>query len=148
MTSGDPYLNHVVRIIVEHGYAVQYVHGDPATGARSLAYTVGLHARPNCGYELAVSGLSAETSHGLLNVLAATLADGRLDPSGGLEVGKVLQDGLALQLRPVSRPEELGIIHAIYGITPSVWQAVWPDRHGRFPDDARCRLPKGTQALL
>ncbi|MEV7395006.1 DUF4262 domain-containing protein [Streptomyces sp. NPDC091215] len=148
MTSGDPYLHRVVGIITEYGYAVQYVHGDPVTGARPFAYTIGLHTRPHCGYELAVSGLNAETAHGLLNVLAATLVDGGLDPTDGMEVGGVLQDGLALQLRLVSRPEEFGIIHAIYGITPPAWQAVWPDQHGRFPDDARCRLPQGTQTPL
>ncbi|MFF7987756.1 DUF4262 domain-containing protein [Streptomyces sp. NPDC007901] len=138
----------MVRIIAEHGYAVQHVHGDPATGARPFAYSIGLHTRPDRGYELAVSGLNAEMSHGLLNVLATVLADGGFAPRDGLEVGGVLQDGLALQLRPVSRPEELGIIHATYGITPPVWQAVWPDQHGRFPGDAHCRLPKGTQTLL
>ncbi|MFJ3779803.1 DUF4262 domain-containing protein [Streptomyces sp. NPDC090075] len=148
MTSGDPYLNRVTGIIAKHGYAVQYVHSDPATGARPFAYTIGMHRRPNCGYELAVSGLPAETSHGLLNVLAATLTNGGLDPADGLEILGVLQDGLALQLRPVGCTEDLGVIHAVYGNAPLVWQAIWPDQHGRFPGDARCRLPEGAQPLL
>ncbi|MFF1679469.1 DUF4262 domain-containing protein [Streptomyces sp. NPDC058256] len=148
MTSSDPYLRRVAEVISQHGYAVQYVAGNPDIGARPFAYTVGLHALPSRGYELAVSGLDDQTSHQLLNTLAATLADGRLAPADGLEVSGVLQEELALRLRPVSRPEDLGIIYALYGDTPPVWQALWPDQGRQFPDDAHFGLPAYAQPLL
>ncbi|MFE2181101.1 DUF4262 domain-containing protein [Streptomyces sp. NPDC059455] len=148
MTNIDPYLRRVEGIIAHHGHAVQYVGGDPDTGAPPFAYTVGLHTRPDRDYELALSGLRAETSHALLNTLTTALADCDSAAADGLEISGVLQEGLAIRLRPVSRPEDLGIIYAIYRTTPPVWQALWPDQRGHFPDDDRCLLPPQAQALL
>lgn len=148
MTIRSPYLRRVTEIIMQHGHAVQYVPGDLDTGTRPFAYTVGLHAQDNRGYELAVSGLDAETSHGLLNTIPHTLADHSLEPIDGLELDGVLKDGLLLRLRPVSHPERLAIIAALYDAPPVVWQALWPDRHGRFPNDDQLVQPWRAQPLL
>ncbi|MEU6355686.1 DUF4262 domain-containing protein [Streptomyces sp. NPDC047072] len=147
MTSG-PYLQRVAGIVAQHGYAVQYVGGNPGTGARSFAYTVGLHTQPGRDYELAASGLSAETSHSLLHTLAVALVDQGFEPIEGLQVSGLLQGGLDLRLRQVDRPEDLGIVHALYGVTPTLWQAVWPDKYNRFLGDAHCQLPSESQPLL
>jgi hypothetical protein len=148
MTWEDSYLRHVAAVISEHGHAVQYVGGDPTMGEPPFAYTVGLHTRPGRPYELAFAGGGPDLSTKVLNSLAIGLADRDVEPTEGLEIGGLLRGGLALRLRPVSRPEDLGVIHAIYGTTPSVWQALWPDRNGRFPRDARYSLPATTQPML
>ncbi|MFG1667620.1 DUF4262 domain-containing protein [Streptomyces sp. Y7] len=148
MTCNDPYLRRVQATIAEHGYAVQCVGGDVASRRQPFAYTVGLHTGPDHDYELALSGLDADTSTSVLHSLAAALAERRLKPVDGMEVNGVLSNGYALRLRSVSRPEEFGIINALYGATPPVYQAVWPDLHHRFPGDPDCRLTTLVQPLL
>lgn len=148
MIVGDPYLHRVADTIDKHGYAVQFVTGDPDTGARPFAYTVGLHISPGHRYEIAVSGLDMQTSRNLLNALAV-LASRGLTPANGLEISHDLPwEGMVLRLRGASRPRRLGVIHALYGQTPYVWQALWPDRHSRFPGDLLCCLPVEAQPML
>ncbi|MEX3102055.1 MULTISPECIES: DUF4262 domain-containing protein [unclassified Streptomyces] len=137
----DAYLRRVKEIIDRHGRAVQYVHGDPRFGVHPFAYTIGLHTRPDCDYELAVTGLDGESSALLLDTLADVLATRHLTPADGLEIGGILPGTLTLRLRPVEHPEDLGIIHALYGTTPPVWQAVWPD-------DIVAPQPRRSQPLL
>ncbi|HEY8985531.1 MAG TPA: DUF4262 domain-containing protein [Streptomyces sp.] len=124
MTDTDPYLRRLRETIARHGHAVQYVYGDLYLGLRPFAYTVGLHTRPDCDYELAVTGLEPHTSAFLLNTLADVLTFNQLTPTDGLEIDGILPDGLTLHLRPVDHPEHLGLIQAVYGTTPPVWQAV------------------------
>ncbi|QNP75002.1 DUF4262 domain-containing protein [Streptomyces roseirectus] len=124
MLDADLYLRRVRETIAQHGHAVQYVYGDLYLGLRPLAYTVGLHTRSGCDYELAVTGLEPHTSAFLLTTLADVLTFNDLAPADGLEIDGILPDGLTLHLRPADHPEHLGIIHAVYGTTPPVWQAV------------------------
>lgn len=105
-------------IIAEDGDAVQCVGGNVAAGQRPFAYTVGLDIASDGGYELALSGLDPETATSVLHSLAAALAERRLKPAEGIEVNDALSHGYALRLRSVSRPEEFGIINALYGATP------------------------------
>ncbi|MFJ6901543.1 DUF4262 domain-containing protein [Streptomyces hokutonensis] len=148
MTWENAYLRYVAAVIAGHGHAVQYVGGDPTMGVPPFAYTVGLHTRPGRAYELAFAGGGPDLSTTVLNSLAIALADRGVEPADGLEIGGLLQGGLGLRLRMVSRPEDLGVIHAIYGTTPPVWQALWPDRNGRFPGDAHYGPPATAQPLL
>jgi len=122
----DAYLHRVKETIARHGRAVQYVHGDLQLGAHPFAYTIGLHTLPGCDYELAVTGLQAQASAVLLDTLAHVLTVNGLAPADGLEIGGILSGPLTLRLRPVEHPEDLGIIRAVYGTIPPVWQAVWP----------------------
>ncbi|MBK3564458.1 DUF4262 domain-containing protein [Streptomyces sp. MBT62] len=138
----------MATVIAEHGHAVQYVGGDPTMGEPPFAYTVGLHTRPGRAYELAFAGGGPDLSTKVLNSLAIGLADRGVEPTDGLEIGGLLQRGLDLRLRMVTRPEDLGVIHAIYGTTPPVWQALWPDRNDRFPGDSHYNLPATAQPLL
>ena len=148
MTWEDSYLRHVAEVTAENGHAVQYVGGDPTMGMPPFAYTVGLHTRPGRAYELAFAGGGPDLSTKVLNSLAIGLADRGVQPADGMEISGLLEGGLGLRLRLVSRPEELGVIHAIYGTTPPVWQALWPDRNRHFPGDAHYNLPATAQRLL
>ena len=148
MTWEDAYLRHVATVIAANGHTVQYVGGDPTMGVPPLAYTVGLHTRPGRAYELAFAGGGPDLSTKVLNSLAIWLADRGVEPADGLEIDGLLQGGLGLRLRLASRPEDLGVIHAIYGTTPPVWQALWPDRNDRFPGDAHYDLSVTVQPLL
>jgi hypothetical protein len=140
------YLAEMAAVIDRYGHAVQYVLDDVETGAPSFAYTVGLHVDSERGYELAVSGLPPNVSVGLLNELAIALAGRHV--AEGLEVHDLLQDGVALHLRQVTRPEGLTIIHAFYNAIPPVWQALWPDRGGHYPGETGYTLPATAQTLL
>lgn len=84
----------------------------------------------------------------MLHALATALAERRLTPTDEIEINGVLSDGYALRLRSVSRPEDFGIINALYGATPPVYQALWPDLHHGFPGDPGCCLPMLVQPLL
>ncbi|MGW7514160.1 DUF4262 domain-containing protein [Streptomyces sp. NPDC054796] len=144
MTNDNAHLRRVAEAVDRYGHAVQYV-GD---GRAPYAYTVGLHTGPDRGYELALSGLDVEISHNVLNSFAVMLADSGLDPFDRLEVKGLLRRGLALRLRPVSRPEDFAIVHALYGVTPPAWQILWPDQRNQFPGDAHCLLSEDAQPLL
>lgn len=142
------YLAVMAAVIERYGHAVQYVVDDTGTGRSSFAHTVGLHAHPGRGYELAVSGLPPELAVGLLNDLAAALDASHHVPGEGLDVHDLLRDGLALRLRKVSRPEDLTIVRALYAATPPAWQALWPDSDGHYPGDPGYALPDSAQRLL
>ncbi|MFF4257928.1 DUF4262 domain-containing protein [Streptomyces sp. NPDC001663] len=142
------YLRHIEEIVAEYGHAVQYVGADSETRARPFAYTVGLHREGNRDYELAISGLGPHASAGVLDLLAEALQASGTRPSNGLEVGNLLVGNLDLRLRPVSHPEALGTIRALYGTTPPVWQALWPDVGNWFPGDPGYDLADHVQVLL
>ena len=144
----DAYLRRIHEVIAEHGHAVQYVRGDPETGAPPFGYTVGLHQRPGHDYELAVAGLGPEASVGVLKSLAEALRESDTQPSDGLEIGGLLEHGLALRLRPVSHPEDLGVIGVVYGAIPPVWQVLWPDPANRFPGDPEYNMAHRLQPML
>lgn len=71
----------------------------------------------------------------MLNSLAEALSEDGAPPTDGLEVSGLLERGLALRLRLVSHPENLGVIGVVYGVLPPVWQALWPDPDNKFPGD-------------
>ena len=142
----NDYLARLKAIVVRHGHAVQYVMPDPETGAASFAYTVGAHRRR--GYELALSGLDAEVSYRLLNSLVARIDAGELTPAPGLEVDGVLAGGYDFRLVQVGSTAHFTMVRAVFGRTAPVWQAVWPDKAGRFPDDDLCSLSPGVQTML
>ncbi|GAA3838467.1 hypothetical protein GCM10022403_083700 [Streptomyces coacervatus] len=144
----DTYLRAIKAIIANYGHAVQYVGGDPETGARPFAYTIGLHRSGGRDYELAVSGLGPAASAGVLDLLAEALSENDTPPSAGLQVRNLLELGLDLRLRLVSHPEELGVIRLVYGAAPTVWQALWPDLANRFPGDPAYDLADELQELL
>ncbi|WP_075737677.1 DUF4262 domain-containing protein [Streptomyces acidiscabies] len=120
----DAYLRRVKETVAQHGHAVQHVSIHP--GGIPYAYTIGLHTRPGCNYGLAITGLDPQSSALLLDILADVLTANGTVPADGLEIRGILPGTLTLRLRPVEHPEDLGIIHAVYGTTPPVWQAVWP----------------------
>jgi hypothetical protein len=151
MTWKDDYLAVMNAVIHRYGHAVQYVLDDRERGGQDgppFAYTIGLHTQPGRDYELALSALDPERAAGLLNDLAAHLAEHHLTPTEGMAVPGLLHGGLNLLLRRVSRPDELVLIDGMYSITPPVWQALWPDPHGRYPGDPGYLATRAAQILL
>jgi hypothetical protein len=138
------YLLRMAQAIHTYGFAVQHVTADPHTGQAPFAYTVGLHTVSDRGYELAVSGLDPQASLAFLNALATRLRDRNTDPADGQRISGVVASGL-VELRLARHPENLRIIDALYGFTPTVWQALWPDQNSaRSQDDS----PDAAQPLL
>ncbi|MQS17451.1 DUF4262 domain-containing protein [Streptomyces kaniharaensis] len=140
------YLQQLAARINEKGYAIPFIPADPRTGEPSLAYTVGLHVHR--GYELAVSGLDYEMSCSALNSLAVRLLEQQTPPTPDMEVRGAVGGGYPLRLRQAGSALPFVLVRTIYRRNPPVWQAVWPDREGRFPGDAACTLSTGAQLPL
>lgn len=125
----DEYLNRCLEIIAECGHMVCYVGDDPP-----FAYTVGLTASEDHGYELALSGLGHDTARNVLNAAADALRDTK--PSEGLLMERVLV-GYVVRLRRVdlqaeNRATEFGTVRRVYGTVGTMWQIEYPDHKGRF----------------
>ncbi len=143
--SYDTYLLMLRERIERHGYAMQYVLGDPVTGAAPYGYTVGLHETD--GYELAVCGLDATTTAAVLHNLSEQLRGEAVRPAADLRVPGIIA-GYDLKLRQVQDPAAFGIVGALFGFDPPAWQAVWPDSKGHFPGDDDYGVSAAGQRLL
>lgn len=140
------HLGRVVAAIRRDGHAVQCVLPEPGSPDARYAYTVGLSADADRGYELAVTGLAPAQSVSILNGAAAELAAAG-PPRAGLCLSAGLRD-YWVQLRPATDPTPFSVLRALFGGTPAVWQVVWPDVDGRFPDDRGYRVRPGAQPML
>ncbi|MFI6112922.1 DUF4262 domain-containing protein [Kitasatospora sp. NPDC051164] len=140
------YLQQLAARINANGYAIPFIPADPEAGEPSLAYTVGLHVRR--GYELAVSGLDYGMSCAVLDSLAARLLEQQTPPAPAMEIKGATGGGYSLRLRRAGSPLPFVLVRTVYRRNPPVWQAVWPDREGRFPGDAACTLSTGAQLSL
>ena len=119
-------------LVAEHGWAVITVPED--SEGPGFAYSVGLveqfgHA------EVAVSGLSNDLMHRLINDAAAAIADGdTLAP--GTETAALLE-GYADAVRAVAESNYgayFGTALRYYGQQPfDAVQIFWPDRAGLYP---------------
>lgn len=141
----DTYLFMLQETIKRHGYAVQYVFGDPVTDAAPYGYTVGLHE--SYGYELAVAGLDGNATALVLHRLSEQLRGNDEPPTPDLQIREVIR-GYPLKLRPVQDPDSLGIVGALYGFNPPAWQGLWPDAAGHFPGDEGYAVTAAGQRLL
>lgn len=127
----DAYLASVAAQIDEHGWMLQAVFGDePGSG---FTYTVGLTARDLP--ELWLGTLTPQQAGGVLNAAARMLIDGDLP----LEAGEVdLGFSVPFRLRgPVDTAEaHVGVASQMHPLSlVTVWQVLWPDAAGRWPDE-------------
>ncbi|MEU5748172.1 DUF4262 domain-containing protein [Streptomyces sp. NPDC047726] len=116
-----------------HSHDVLWVF-DPDGKAPTFAYTVGLGARFGRSYELALTGLPAEMACAVLNNAAESLVTGDASPADGMVLDDVLI-GYTARLRPVGDASALTGIRAEFGGDVPVWQVLWPDRRGAFPEE-------------
>ena len=136
----------LVDDVARHGWQVMRV--SPATGEAqepSFAYTIGL--QETFGWpELLCYGLNADVMTVLLNNATDELRERSELPSAGLVLHEIAE-GFDCKLSPVAsrhNVEHLGfaIWFARYrGENPAkveCLQLLWPDRHGRFPDQSDC----------
>jgi len=122
--------------IEECGCSVIAVGAEPGLGIPQFAYTVGVFHR--WGYEFAMSGCGIAAMHNVLNELARRAMDGKLTPRDGQLVEGALGDGYLLRLKEVHPSwQEFGWMAPTLCILaqPTVWQAQFPDRAGRFPGE-------------
>ena len=133
-----------------HLLKVSSAPGEPAEPP--FAYTIGLQA--SYGWpELLCYGLAPETNAALIRNAIDELRGGAGPPAPGLVLRDVVE-GFECRLSPVARAhhrEHLGF--ALWfaghrGEDPGgvlCLQLLWPDRDGRFPDEAGCS--EGVRAL-
>lgn len=142
-TSKDPmddYLNKISDLIDEHGWAVQWVGGDPTQV--SFAYTVGLFTRGLP--EILIFGLPDDVAQPILNDLAARATSG-----AGFTDGLVLRDVVAgfpvVLVEVIDSSAYLTVANALARTVSGdrqvrAWQVVFPDAVGRWPWDTGSRV--------
>lgn len=121
----DDYLDVLYDLVLEHGWAVQYVESE----RNPFAYTVGLH---ECGLpELLITGVGPPRARLVLNTVADyCIAHGAPDPGDEVE----LPDGRLLEVAEVAQPDaHLGMAVGIYGRDVRALQLVWADDAGHWP---------------
>lgn len=129
----DAYTVQLVDIIEKVGWAVQGVFGDQdETGlAVSFCYTVGLTEASLP--ELFIDRLSPSQGQPILNALATKMRAGEtFAPGDTVDI----EYSVPFRLRgPVDTAEaEANTARRLYGEI-DLWQVLWPDREGRFPDE-------------
>ncbi|MBO0820000.1 MAG: DUF4262 domain-containing protein [Nocardiopsaceae bacterium] len=130
------YMNWVAGQVGEHGWAVPGTLGG--SDLPPWAYSVGVWLTCQSA-ELVMCGAPSENMTGIINTIAARLAEGdELGP------GDVLTDicPARLTLRPVDLSwRKTGLFEVsdeFYGfVRPPYLQVVWADREGRFPWEPR-----------
>lgn len=128
----------IVHAVGEYGWAVELVAAGEAESEPAFAYTVGLHKSFGAP-ELIVFGLSRDVMHQILNDLGEQMKAGQTLPIGEPIPGII--EGYPLRLREVRAPESYRehVGYALWfngGYDFALLQVLWPDKRGRFPDDA------------
>lgn len=137
-----------LRATIERlGWAVTYVHGED--GHPPFGYTIGLteHGNP----ELIMFGTTQDTTAYALNELARRFrVEGMLGTGAPVGFEATAHRVWLVPVRDSS--EHLLWANRRYrdpdGPPIPAWQAVYDDRHGRFPWDAGYTLPPGLQPVL
>jgi hypothetical protein len=146
----DPAEQNIIDHVREYGWSVMKV--APAVDSDDpdewFAYTIGL---PNTfGWpELICFGLGTEVMGQLLNNAVDDLRNHQLVPQPGLQLNEVAEGF------PVRLALNRNIPRTYFGYAnwfarhsgkpmPDWLQLVWPDKHGKFPDDPDC-LPEVVQ---
>jgi len=124
----ETYLIQLEALIDKEGWAVQGVLGDDEN--LPFAYTVGL--TPKELPELLVYGLPHQTAGAILNHLAKDMITdpSSIAPDTPLE-GYVSGFPVILLVARVNHEANMAL--NLYGEKVRVWQAVFPDQHGKFP---------------
>ena len=119
-----------------HGWAIEYVMGEPAERQCSIAYTIGLFGLGHP--ELVVVGVDPATAHGLLNDVGSRVRNGHDLVPGELLAFDDWPHRITVEVVPnpaqilfaanrwAQRPDEASV---------PAFQLTYDDRGGRFPWD-------------
>jgi hypothetical protein len=136
------WLDHLRRLITQHGWAVQGVEGDRIHPP--WAYTVGLtsYGKP----ELVVTGRKLPDAARLLNDVATHVMHAEA-PRPGEQIPLV--GGLLIEIVALPHPEA-HLLRAIdlYGDSVRAIQLAWADDRGRWPWERGHRAGRGGQPVL
>jgi hypothetical protein len=136
----DDYLDRVRSMVLEHGWATQYVEDDRTP----YAYTIGLHdlRLP----ELLVTGVSPQRALRVLKGVARiAMRDAPPRPGDRIQ----LPAGPLIEVVAIDHPDvHMGMAVAFYGIEFSALQLVWADGRGRWPWAAGFSDGTGRQPVL
>jgi hypothetical protein len=136
------YLDHLGRMIMDSGWAVQFVERDRLHPP--YAYTVGLTARGKP--ELVVTGLPARPSAELLNDVAVHVLHSEL-PEPGEQIPLI--GGPLIEIVEVDVPEaHLLMVGEFYDPGFRALQLVHADDRGHWPWDVGYRGGRGGQPVL
>lgn len=143
----EDYIAKLDAIIEKHGYAVQSVMDNPP-----MSYTVGLTdlRLP----ELVMVGVPIPSMQAIINEAVARMQSTQPFAPGQLQSELA---NLPLRIDAVHISQVLGRLYMLIGYEKrrqrqvtelKVLQLVWPDRHGRYPDDSDYAMPLSEQPLF
>jgi len=143
-TPGDRVFDELLRLIVEHGWAVRHVGADAESSAAAFSYTVGLTALHHP--EVVITGMPFEHAQTFLNNIAADVRDGgRFEP--GLITEDLTSADAPVLFLAVEDSSGLTAVRQMYDRVQAV-QMVWPDSAGRLPWQEGYKNPPEAQPLL
>lgn len=136
--------DRIDRVVRQHGWAVEYVIGEPGEREPPFAYTIGLTGLDHD--ELIIFGVSAETAGAALNTLGERIRGGSRIVPGELQTFEQWPHRLhALEL---PNPEDLLLAACRYYQHPvAALQLVWDDKWGHFPWEPSYDPPGWLQPL-
>jgi hypothetical protein len=112
--------------------------GTVSASDRPYVYTTGLTTHANHP-ELVVAGLDPQVGWSLLKAAVAKIEDGTPMEPGTPYEG--IAEGFAVRFRNVSLPYcqlSFAVTQEFYGTSVPFRQLIWPDKYGKFPDEAGC----------
>jgi Domain of unknown function (DUF4262) len=127
----DEYLEHILGLINEHGWAVQHVGGGDLPGEVPFSYTVGLTAFGHP--EFVLQGMPHLPAQRLLNILGSEVRNGHRYREDSL-TSDPTAIGAPVALISVLDTSELAVAIQLYGEVEAL-QVIWPDSKGRLPWD-------------
>ena len=127
---------HLAQVIRAHRWAVQYVGAGDRPDEPAFGYTVGLFGLGHP--ELVIVGLGPENTHGILERVAAMVADGRNLVAGELLTWEDWAGRLVVEQLP--NPGEVVLVANRHYQRPAeysvpAYQLTWDHRNGAFPWD-------------
>jgi hypothetical protein len=149
MTEHDPILLRYSQIITRQGWAVVAVLPSTQDAApAAYCYTVGLTEdnKP----ELVIVGLRPAPAQRLLDNLAYRVHHGGARLRHGEHITDLMRNFDALIIDADTTDDVYpGIAQRFYGADRVRWQQiVWPDTHGRFPQEPGYEFPPELQPYL
>lgn len=127
----DAMKRKVVDDVTKNGWSPIHVFAGEDTP--SVTYTVGFHTTFSHP-EIVVMNVPYKAAHSFLSNVAARLrADERLTEPG-IEYENIIGNGYKVRFEPTVR-DECNLARWHSDDECAVWQMLWPDKAGNFPDE-------------
>jgi hypothetical protein len=141
----DDYLKQLLKLIDEHGWAVQHVGGGDRLDEPPFSYTVGLTALGHP--EFILFGMPPDAAQQLLNILGSEVQNGRRYRPDTLTSDPTEAAAPVALIEVIDPASHLLAAVNLYAEIEAL-QVIWPDPSGRLPWDDGYPNPPEAQPFL